>query len=59
MSEKCPEGLDPDAQSLWVQCEWIVTHPVSAELQTQALAIRRELRLESQIIAAKNLFEAP
>lgn len=50
MSESCPSHLDADGKSLWEQCAWIISGgavDASVALQLQALAIRRELRLEA------------
>ncbi len=49
--EEAPKHLDEEGRDLWVQCEWIITGGAvspSVSLQLQALAIRRELRMESQ-----------
>ena len=48
MDEPIPPNLDDDGKTLWEMCDWILTcanNPLG--LQLQALAIRRELRLES------------
>jgi hypothetical protein len=51
MAESCPTNLDAEGRSLWEQCTWIIEGGAvdsSVALQLQALAIRRELRLESE-----------
>ena len=50
MSEACPTHLDGEGKSLWEQCTRIIEGGAvafSVSLCLQALAIRRELRLES------------
>lgn len=51
MTEPCPPHLDEDGKEIWELCSWIIQGKVSdmdVQLQLQALAIRRELRLESE-----------
>jgi len=58
--EPCPPNLDADGRSLWEQCEWIISGgkiATAAELQMQALYIRRELRQESRANAAVDLLK--
>ena len=52
MKERCPIHLDEEGKSLWEQCAWIIEGGAvgpSVALQLQAMALRRELRLESVI----------
>lgn len=51
--EPIPDHLDEEGQNLWRQCEWIIEGGAvapSVPLQLQALALRRELRAESEIV---------
>ncbi len=57
--ETMPNGLDADGQELWAICDWIINGGSSSEataLQMQALHIRRELRLESELRRAYREF---
>ena len=56
MSENTPPFLDEDGQELWKMADWILSGNLSspsAQLQMQALAIRRELRAESKAVSAR------
>ncbi len=64
MSEPCPPHLDAEGRTMWEHCSWIAEggkFEPGVTLQLQALAIRRELRLESRengAMAAFKLIEA-
>ena len=49
--DQCLPHLDDDGKSLWEQCDWIINGGATetgTPLKLQALAIRRQLRLESE-----------
>ena len=57
-NEPMPPFLDEDGQELWKMCEWVIsggTASPSTALQIQALAIRRELRNESQLFGLRKI----